>query len=206
MSRWGQPCTRSAFILLEPNGFPVIPLNYRNDDGGPGYAKDSRLFFDAPADGEYQVRIGDSRGQGGRNYAYRLTVRPPRPDFTVSFTPTAPSVWKGSAVPITVSASRTDGFEGPIEVRLEKMPPGFSAPVTTIPAGENSTALAFWADAMAKTPQKVPPLKLIARARINGQDVVREATGGLPKLMDPGDLTTIEDPTALQQIRDLVAA
>ena len=64
-----------------PNGFPVIQLNYRNDDGGTGYGKDSRLFFDPPADGEYQVRIGDSRGQGGRNYAYRLTVRPPRPDL-----------------------------------------------------------------------------------------------------------------------------
>ena len=25
-----------------PNGLPVFPLTYRNDDGGPGYGKDCR--------------------------------------------------------------------------------------------------------------------------------------------------------------------
>ena len=36
---------------------PGDPSDYRNDDGGPGYGKDSRLVFDPPADGEYQVRM-----------------------------------------------------------------------------------------------------------------------------------------------------
>src|SRR5262249_28332670 len=36
-----------------PNGLPVVTLFYRNDDGGPGYGKDSRLFFDPPTDGDY---------------------------------------------------------------------------------------------------------------------------------------------------------
>jgi WD40 repeat protein len=178
-----------------PNGFPVIPLTYRNDDGGPGFGKDSRLFFDPPADGDYQVRVGDSRGEGGSRYAYRLTVRPPRPDFSISFSPTAPAVWKGGAVPVTVSASRSDGFEGPIEVRLENLPAGFSAPATTIPAGENSTAFALWAEPTAKTPTKVPPLKLVARAVIDGREVVREATGGLPRVVEPGDLVTTTEQT-----------
>ena len=62
-----------------PNGLPVVTLYYRNDDGGPGYDKDSRLFFDPPADGDYLARVGDARGQGGVGYAYRLTIRPPRP-------------------------------------------------------------------------------------------------------------------------------
>ena len=34
------------------NGMPVVHLPYRNDDGGPGYGKDSRLRFTAPADGD----------------------------------------------------------------------------------------------------------------------------------------------------------
>jgi WD40 repeat protein len=173
-----------------PNGFPVIQLNYRNDDGGPGLGKDSRLFFDPPADGEYRVRIGDSRGQGGSNYAYRLTIRPPRPSFTVSFNPTAPSVWKGAAVPINVSAERVDGFEGPISIQLQNLPPGFSAPPTSIPAEENSTPFALWADPTAKTPANGPPLKLVARAWIDGKEVVREATGSLPKGVEPGELAT----------------
>ena len=67
-----------------PNGMPVFTLNYRNDDGGQGYGKDSRLFFDPPADGTYQVRVTDTRGAFGPTYAFRVTVRPPKPDFTVT--------------------------------------------------------------------------------------------------------------------------
>src|SRR5205085_2976177 len=93
-----------------PNGLPIVTLYYRNDDGGPGYGKDSRLFFDPPDDGGYQVRVTDARGQGGSDYAYRLTVRPPRPSFDVSFSLTAPGVWKGGVVPMTVSARRSDGY------------------------------------------------------------------------------------------------
>jgi WD40 repeat protein len=180
-----------------PNGFPVIALPYRNDDGGPGYGKDSRLFFDPPADGDYLARITDARGEGGSRYAYRLTVRPPRPSYTVSFSPNAPSVWKGGAVPVSVTANRTDGYDGAIEVRLENLPAGFSAPATTIPAGENSTALALSAAPDASVPAGAAPLKLVARAVIEGQAVVREATGGVPKAVEPGDLVTTTEQTEI---------
>jgi WD40 repeat protein len=190
----GSPMYKVAIHLpgtsFPPNGLPVITVYYRNDDGGPGYGKDSRLFFDPPADGEYLVRIGDSRGQGGSEYAYRLTVRPPRPSFNVRFDPTAPTVGKGSAVPITVSADRTDGFQGPIEIRLENIPSGFRAPATSIPAEENNTAFALWAEPTAATPAKAPPLRLIARAVIDGKEVIREVNGGLPQAADPGDIVT----------------
>jgi hypothetical protein len=173
-----------------PNGLPVVTLHYRNDDGGPGFGKDSRLVFDPPADGDYQVRVGDARGQAGPRFAYRLTVRPPRPSFTVSFSPTAPAVSKGGALPIKVNATRTDEYAGPIEVRLENLPPGLHAPATTIPAGENSTSFALYAEPTAAVPAKAPPLKLVARAMIDGKELVREVTGGLPKVIDPGEIVT----------------
>jgi hypothetical protein len=174
-----------------PNGFPVVTLYYRNDDGGPGYGRDSRLFFEAPADGEYQVRIGDSRGQGAPHFVYRLTVRPPRPSYNINFTPQSPVVWKGGAIAITVTADRIDGFDGPIAVQLLNLPPGFSAPATTIPAGENSTAFALYADAAAGQPGKSPNLKLVAQAIMDGQKVVKEAVGGQAALQkDPGDIVT----------------
>jgi WD40 repeat protein len=172
------------------NGFPVVTLYYRNDDGPAGFGRDSQLVFDPPADGEYLVQIGDTNGQGGSKYAYRLTVRSPRPNYNVSFTPTSPAVWKGGAVPINVTADRIDGYDGPIEVKLENVPPGFSAPPTTVPAGEESTTFALWADADARTPEKLPPLKLTAQAHIDGQVVHREVTGGLPKALDAADIVT----------------
>jgi hypothetical protein len=171
-----------------PNGFPVVTLFYRNDDGGPGYGKDSRLVFDPPADGDYQVRVGDSRGLGGRNFAYRLTIRPPRPSYNVRFSPTSPAVWKGGAIPVRVSADRIDGFDGAIEVKLENLPAGLSAPATTIPAGEYSTSLALYAELNAALPEKLPPLKLTAKALIDGKALLREVTGGVPKVIEPGDL------------------
>ena len=173
-----------------PNGLPVVTLYWRNDDGGPGFGKDSRLVFDAPADGDYQVRVGDARGQGGPLYAYRLTVRPPKPSFNISFTPTAPAVSKGSAVPVTVTADRIDDYDGPIDVRLDNLPPGFAAPATTIPAGETSTSFALFAEPTAAAPPGAGPLKLTAHAMIDGKDVVREAVGALPKVQEPGDLVT----------------
>jgi hypothetical protein len=180
-----------------PNGLPVIPIYYRNDDGGAGYGKDSRLFFDPPADGEYGVRVGDARGQGGSSYGYRLTVRPPRPSFQVRWNPSTPAVWKGGAVPIAVTADRSDGFEGAIDVKLENLPPGFAAPPTSIPAGELTTAFALYAEPKATVSPGLPPLKLVARAMINGQPLVREVTGGVPTLADPGDIVTTVDQQAV---------
>lgn len=193
----GQPLYKVSIhppgTTFPPNGLPVVTLYYRNDDGGGAFGKDSRLVFDPPADGVYQVRVGDARGQGGPHHAYRLTIRPPRPDFTVSFSPTAPAVSKGGAAAVTVSANRVDEYDGPIAVQLLNLPPGFSAPAATIPEGENSTSFALFAETSAAVPAKTPPLKLVARARIDGKEVVREAAGALPRVIEPGDIVTTTD-------------
>ncbi len=175
------------------NGFPVVTLSYRNDDGGPGFGRDSRLIFDPPSDGDYRVRLGDSRGQGGSDHAYRLTVRTPRPSFNVTFNPTSPAVFKGGAVPIAVTAERLDGYDGEIALTLENLPPGFSAPATSIPAGENSTVFALFAEPGAVKPAKADPLRLLARARISGQGIVRTVMGGVPAPLEPGDIVTLTE-------------
>jgi WD40 repeat protein len=178
-----------------PNGLPVVTLYYRNDDGGAGFGKDSRLVFDAPHDGWYQVRIRDARGAGGPQYSYRLTIRPPRPSFTVSMSPTAPAVSKNSALPITVNAERIDEFDGPIELRMENLPPGFGAPATTIPAGETSTSFALFAEESRNVSSSA--VKLVAKAVIDGKEIVREVSGGVPKMIEPGDIVTTTDLSAV---------
>ncbi len=181
----------SPGTTFPPNGLPLVTLYARNDDGGARSGKDSQLTFDVPADGDYQVRVRDARGQGGPQHAYRLTLRRPRPDFAVSFAPTAPAVWQGGAVPVTVNVDRRDGFEDEIALKLENLPPGFSAPVSNVLTGETSTAFALFAEPGASAPAKgTTPLKLVARAKINGKEVVREAAGGLPKLVPSGDVVT----------------
>jgi len=178
-----------------PNGYPVFTLNYRNDDGGPAYGRDSRILFDPPADGTFLVRVADAYGQGGDNFGYRLTVRPPRPSFNVRFSPTGPVISRGSALSIQVAADRLDGYEGPIDVHFENLPPGFSAPPTTIEAGQTTTDVALYADVDAKTPPAAMPLRLVAEATVAGDKIRKETTGETPKTMDPGDIVTFTEQT-----------
>ena len=138
------------------NGMPVVHLPYRNDDGGPGYGKDSRLRFTAPADGDYIVRLRDVRGMHGDDYAYRLTVRPPAPDFKLSVEPRNPNVPVGGRIPVTVTALRLDDFDGPIDVAIEELPAGFSATKGVIEPGQVSTTLLLSASADAHLEKAVP--------------------------------------------------
>ncbi len=172
-----------------PNGLPVVPLYYRNDDGGAGYGKDSFLMFQAPADGEYQVRITDARAAVTPNHAYRVTVRPPKPDFSVSFTPDAPSVHAGGGIPVNVTLNRIDGFDGRVQVKLEGLPAGFSAPETFIEAGHTTTSFTLFAQPDAKVSNDTK-LKLVARSMVDGKEVVHETVSGLPKVIPVGDIVT----------------
>jgi hypothetical protein len=179
-----------------PNGMPVFTLFYRNDDGGPGYGKDARLFFDPPEDGVYQVRVADARGAGGPAFAYRLTVRPPRPDFAVSAAPRAANVWRGGAVPVTITATRIDGFDGPIDVRFDGLPTGFTAPPTRIEAGQTTTSVALSAATDASAAGMTQP-RLVAKAEIGGKEVTHEVTVGSPKVVDGGDIVTTTNTSAV---------
>jgi mono/diheme cytochrome c family protein len=174
-----------------PNGLPVVTLFARNDDGGPGYDKDSRLFFDPPADGEYQVRIGDSRGQGSRDHNYRVTVRPPRPSFNVKLNPMNPSVSKGGGVPIEVTAERQDDFQGPITVEITGLPAGVTVPKTAILAGENTTSVTLFAAPDAVLPAgSAANFSLKATASIDGVTVEKVVAGGKPTVIEPGEIVT----------------
>jgi hypothetical protein len=145
------------------NGLPLVHLPYRNDDGGPGYGKDSRLRFTAPADGEYIVRLRDVRGLSGEDYAYRLTVRPPSPDFKLSAEPRNPNVPSGGRIPVNVTALRLDDFDGPIQVSIEDLPKGLSATKGVIEPGQVSTALLLSADENAQI-EKAVPLRVRGKA------------------------------------------
>ncbi len=148
---------------LSPNGLPVAHLYYRNDDGGPGYGRDSVLHFTAPADGEYSVAIRDVQGMGGENYTYRLTVRRPRADFRLGVSPRNPNVPAGGTIPLTVTAFRMDRFDGPIEVAVRDLPPGLHAAPGQIRPGQVSTTIALSADPDARLDAAVP-LKVVGKA------------------------------------------
>ena len=175
----GEPC-----YIVEPhppgtklvaNGLPVFSLYYENDDDAHReLGKDSRLFFTAPADGEYLVKVKDVRGFQGPDFRYTLTVRERRPDFTVTLSGANPAVGAGSAKEFKVSAQRIDGFEGPIRVDIADVPPGFR--VTTplvIEAGQLEALGVIEAEAGATPPpaQVAKASKVTATARVGDREV-----------------------------------
>lgn len=148
---------------FSPNGLPLARIYYRNDDGGPGYGKDSLLRFVAPADGEYLVRLADVRGQGSDAHSYRLTGRAPRPDFKLTVTPRNPNIPAGGSVPLTVTALRMEGFADKIDLELPNLPPGITATKGQIGKGQTFGTILLTAAGDAKLPVAAP-LKLMGSA------------------------------------------
>ena len=169
------------------NGLPLVHLYYQNDDGGPGYGKDSRVHFVAPEDGDYVVRLTDVRGMGGKDFAYRLGVREPQPDFRLSADPDHPNIPAGGVVPVTVEALRLDDFDGPINVEVSGLPPGLHATRGVIGPGTVTTTILLSADAKAKLDTAVP----LTITGTSGK-LVHQANPGdrlmLAALMPPADI------------------
>ena len=169
-----------------PNGMPVFALAYQNDDGGGTYGKDSRLAFDAPADGVYRLRLRNASASAGPGHAYRLTVRPPRPDFTLKLTASG-AVWKNGGVPVTITATRSDDFDGPIRLTAKNLPAGFTLPDTVIEVDQTTTAVTLTATADAKS--AAGAWELAGTADIAGKPATRTAPGPALTVADQPDLT-----------------
>lgn len=130
-------------------GVPPVTLNYRNDDGGPGFLKDSRLTFDPPADGSYLLRVEDVRGLGGDRFGYHLVIRDPRPDFRLTLSPESPNVPRGGSALVTATITKLDGFDDPVDVTVEDLPPGVTATAARVEEGMFTANLLIMADATA---------------------------------------------------------
>ena len=139
---------------LTANGLPVFPVYFENDDDPRReLGSDSRLMFDAPADAEYVVRLTDARGFSGQKHNYKLTIRSPRPDFSVAVSTRKLSVFPGTGMEIIFTAKRMDGYEGPVTIDVNGLPDGFvfSGPLT-IQAGQLRAMGTIFANADAVQP------------------------------------------------------
>jgi hypothetical protein len=177
---------------LIPNGLPVFPLNYSNDDGGERkIGSDSRVMFTVPADGNYLVRVTDSIGKSGERFAYRLSVREAKQDFKVTLNGANPTVPPGSGQEFSFVADRIDGFDGDITLEFTDLPSGFvvSTPVV-IQSGHFIANGTICAAADAKDPGEMPQTKVTATAMIYGKKIVKDVNnlgkiklGEKPKLI-----------------------
>ncbi|MDR3621392.1 MAG: hypothetical protein P4L85_18725 [Paludisphaera borealis] len=194
----GEPCyvvqAHPPGTELVPNGLPVFPLYFENDDESHReLGKDSKLYFNAPADGSYLARIRDVRGLEGADLRYKLTIRPSRPDFRVEFTPLKTAIEAGGSQEFRVKAQRIDGFDGPIRIDLDGLPPGFSATTPLVIEEGQVEALGVVSakvDAKAPSTDQAKAGKVTASAVTGGRELSHPVGAlGEVKLADKPQLT-----------------
>jgi hypothetical protein len=135
---------------------------------------DSRLSVRFTAAGDYLVHLADAQGKFGPDYAYRLVISPPRPDFALMVLPDNPRIAPGDQAVLSVHAIRRDGFDGEIRLALKNLPPGFTAAGATVGPKETDARFTITSPPDAKPGQILRPT-LEGRATIDGREVVREA-------------------------------
>jgi Bacterial pre-peptidase C-terminal domain len=152
------------------------------DDDGAGI--DPRLEYEFPVAGDYFLEVRSVDGQGGSDYFYRLRIGPGGPEFALVATPSNPNVGRGSAARVTVRATRWGGFDGPIAVRVEGLPPGVHASPGVIRSGRDTVQITLAAEMEA--PLAVGDLRVVGEAQVDGKPLTRAAT---PMDSAPGDMS-----------------
>ena len=165
----------SVLKLTDSKG-AQLAFNDDYEDQGAGletHHADSRILTTLPANGTYYLYLGDAQQKGGAEYAYRLRIGAPRPDFDLRVTPSSINVNGGMTIPITVHTVRKDGFNGDIALALKDAPKGFTLIGGLLPAGRDEVRLT-----LTVPPQQRPEplsLSLEGRANIQGHPVSRVA-------------------------------
>jgi hypothetical protein len=143
------------------------------EDATRTHHADSLIHSTLPANGTYYLHLGDAQHQGGPEYAYRLQISSPRPDFALRVVPSRIHARAGRFNPVRVFALRKDGYDGPIALRLKDAPEGFSLSGNLVPGGTDQVPVTLLVPPM---PSEGPySLSIEGRATIEGREVLRTA-------------------------------
>ena len=173
--RLGSPL--DSMLRLTDGAGRQIAFNDDHEDRATGlltHHADSYLAVQLPANGAYYLAIGDAQQQGGPEYAYRLRISQPRPDFELLVTPSNVSAGRGLSVPIDVHAVRRDGFSEDITLALSGVPAGYALSGATLSAGQDDVRLTLTVPASA-APLDLTRVRIEGRAKVQGHEVLRVA-------------------------------
>jgi hypothetical protein len=165
----------SVLKLTDAQG-QQLAFNDDHEDKGSGlntHHADSYLTAKLPVNGTYFIHLGDIQRKGGPEYAYRLRLSAPQPDFELRVAPSSINLRAAGNTPLTVYALRKDGFSGEITLALTKAPAGFLLSGARIPANQSQVRLTLMAP--YASPTGPAELVLAGQAEIQGQKVVHVA-------------------------------
>lgn len=167
-----------------------VSSNGYSYDGPPYNAGSSDIIgsFTTKQDGKHRIQITDLFG-GTRNDArnrYQMIIRKAQPDFAIvswalhmnlrngdrNALSKPLALRRGAAMILEVVAVRRDGFNGPIELKADNLPPGVTAEGISIPQGQSRGYFVINAD--SKAPVGHSMIHLSGTGTIDGKSVTRK--------------------------------
>jgi hypothetical protein len=179
--RLGSPF--DSFLKVTGADGKVIALNDDHYDAGSGLNTnhaDSYLMVKLPADGRYFIHLGDTTRHAGKEYAYRLRISRPQPDFALRLIPSRVVIPSKASAAVTVFAIRKDGFDGPIKLSFKDLPKGLESSGATLAAKQEVVGLAV-KTSLAEM-EKPVNLTVEGRATIGDREVVHVAVPAEDKM------------------------
>jgi hypothetical protein len=134
---------------------------------------DALLRASLPADGTYTLRLCDRQRNGGTDFAYRLRVSHPQPDFELQAVLSSAAAKAGANLPITINVLRRGGFTGDIALQLLNPPAGFQLNGAIIAGNQSLQRITLRLPNNAQ--QQLYHLTLVGSAIIAGHPVQRTA-------------------------------
>jgi hypothetical protein len=138
-SAWppGTP-TLPVVSIVAPDGKSLKEAQAVSADDGV-----ARVVWTAKQDGDVLVQLQDLRhgARGGMEFAYRLSISPDAPDFTLEAATDSLIVTQGKSSTIEVKARRHGGMDAPIKLAFEGLPEGVMVEAAEIPKGKASAKI-----------------------------------------------------------------
>jgi hypothetical protein len=175
---------------VDPKGKPVLG-EYDDHPEVPSqvgrfytHTNDPKTRLVVPSDGTYELLVSSRTADSVSSPAavYRLSVRPEQPDFhlvavdTDELSGQGLTLNQGANQEIQIVCFRHEGFDGPIALSVEGLPPGVTCPPQVLGPKLKQTVLVLTAaDGAADW---AGPITIKGKAQIDGKEVTREARTG----------------------------
>ncbi len=164
-------------VVVDDQGNRVTEL----DDFGhrinafDGHLRDPSGMVNLGEKRKYTVLVQDRYRRGGARYQYVLAVQKQQPDFYAAVIhsqnpgPGGATVWRGGSIYLDVIIHQQQGYNEPITITAEDLPPGLSIAPTVINNNSRGTLVISADDDAADF---LGPVKLIATGK-RGDDTIR---------------------------------
>lgn len=172
-----------SFIKVTSADGKVIALNDDHYDAASGLNTDhadSYLMVKLPADGKYYIHLTDTRRHSGKEYAYRLRISQPQPDFELRLAPSRICIRGKSSAGVTVYAIRRDGFDGPIKLSFKDLPQGLESGGATI--GPKQEVVGLGLKSNLAEMEKPVNVTVVGTAKVGDREIVHEAVPAEDKM------------------------